>query len=154
MNRILLVEDNEDDIELTLLAFERHNLSNEVAVARDGQAALDLLHGTATTPPQALPLVVLLDLKLPRFDGDEVLQRIREHPRTRLLPVVMLTSSAEERDRLRTYSHGVNSYIVKPIDFENFVEAARQIGMYWLMLNSAPPRVLEPGGGPDAAPVR
>lgn len=143
MTRILLIEDNEDDIELTLIAFRRHNLANEVVVARDGRAALRLLHGSEGIPPQPLPVVVLLDLKLPLLDGIEVLKLIREHETTRLLPVVVLTSSAQERDRAQTYGHGANSYVVKPVDFEQFVTAAQQIGMYWLMLNTPPP---EPGG--------
>lgn len=151
MTRILLVEDNEDDIELTLIAFRRQQLANEMVIARDGQQALEILHGTPSTPAQPLPAVVLLDLKLPRRDGFEVLDAIRAHPHTRLLPVVVLTSSAQERDRLKTYRLGANSYIVKPVDFEQFLEAARQIGMYWLMLNTAPPDP-EGNGHAPAAP--
>lgn len=139
INRILLVEDNQDDIELTLLAFQRSRLSNIVSVARDGEEALRMLHGTADTPPLPLPAIVLLDLKLPRVDGFEVLRRIREHPSTRLLPVIVLTSSGQERDLVQTYASGANSYIVKPVDFEQFLESALQIGMYWLMLNRNPP---------------
>lgn len=139
MSRILLVEDNEDDVELTLLAFKRHNLANDIDIARDGVIALEMLHGKDGNTPRPLPTVVLLDLKLPRLDGFEVLRRIREHPATALLPVVVLTSSAQERDRVNTYANGANSYIVKPVDFEQFIEAARQIGMYWLMLNYPPP---------------
>ena len=135
MSRILLVEDNEDDIELTLIAFRRHNLANQIVVARNGAEAIDYLHA----PDAVLPTVVLLDLKLPRMDGTAVLRRIREHPATHLLPVVMLTSSAQERDRHSTYALGANSYIVKPVDFEQFVTSAQQIGMYWLMLNAPPP---------------
>lgn len=150
MNRILLVEDNEDDVELTLIAFRRQQLANEVVIARDGQEALEMLHGTQSRPAQPLPAVVLLDLKLPRRDGFAVLDAIRAHPRTRLLPVVVLTSSAQERDRLKTYRLGANSYIVKPVDFEQFLDAARQIGMYWLMLNTAPP---DPEGNGHAPPV-
>jgi two-component system, response regulator len=151
MSRILLVEDNEDDIELTLIAFRRQQLANELVIARDGQEALEILHGTPSRPAQPLPAVVLLDLKLPRRDGFEVLDAIRAHPRTHLLPVVVLTSSAQERDRLKTYRLGANSYIVKPVDFEQFLEAARQIGMYWLMLNTAPPDA-EGNGHAPAAP--
>ena len=151
MNRILLIEDNEDDIELTLIAFRRQQLANEVLVARDGQEALEILHGTPSKPAKPLPVVVLLDLKLPRRDGFEVLDAIRAHPRTHLLPVVVLTSSAQERDRLKIYKLGANSYIVKPVDFEQFLEAARQIGMYWLMLNTAPPDP-EGNGHAPAAP--
>lgn len=139
MSRILLVEDNDDDIELTLIAFRRHNLANEIQIARDGVIAIEMLHGKDGGAPRPLPTVVLLDLKLPRMDGFEVLRRIREHPATALLPVVVLTSSAQERDRVNTYANGANSYIVKPVDFEQFIEAARQIGMYWLMLNCPPP---------------
>jgi CheY-like chemotaxis protein len=151
MSRILLVEDNEDDIELTLIAFRRQQLANDLIIARDGQEALEILHGTPSRPAQPLPVVVLLDLKLPRRDGFEVLDAIRAHPQTRLLPVVVLTSSAQERDRLKTYKLGANSYIVKPVDFEQFLEAARQIGMYWLMLNTAPP---DPEGNGHAAAAR
>lgn len=139
MNQILLVEDNPDDVDLTLLAFRRAKLSNEVIVAHDGVEALEILHGTPDKPPARLPTVVLLDLKLPRIDGFEVLKRIREHPSTRLLPVVVLTSSAQERDLIHTYASGANSYIVKPVDFEQFLTAAQQIGMYWLMLNARAP---------------
>jgi len=138
-NRILLIEDNDDDVELTLMAFRRSRLANEIVVARDGVEALEILHGTKTTAPQPLPTVVLLDLKLPRVDGFEILRRIREHPTTRLLPVVVLTSSAQERDLVQTYASGANSYIVKPVDFEQFLDSAKQIGMYWLMLNRTPP---------------
>ncbi|HEX8254398.1 MAG TPA: response regulator [Thermoanaerobaculia bacterium] len=139
MNRILLVEDNEDDIDLTLLAFQRSRIANEVVVARDGVEALTYLHGNADTPPLPLPTVVLLDLKLPRIDGFEVLRQIRAHAATRVLPVVVLTSSAQERDLVQTYASGANSYIVKPVDFEQFLDSAQQIGLYWLMLNSNPP---------------
>ncbi len=151
MSRILLVEDNEDDIELTLIAFRRQQLANDLVIARDGQQALEILHGTPSQPAQPLPAVVLLDLKLPRRDGFAVLDAIRAHPRTHLLPVVVLTSSAQERDRLKTYKLGANSYIVKPVDFEQFMEAARQIGMYWLMLNTAPPDPEGNGHAPAAA---
>ena len=141
INRILLVEDNPDDIDLTLLAFQRSRLANVVSVAHDGEEALRMLHGSDDTPPLPLPAIVLLDLKLPRLDGFEVLRRIRQHPATRLLPVIVLTSSAQERDLVRTYASGANSYIVKPVDFEQFLESALQIGMYWLMLNRNPPEV-------------
>lgn len=149
MNRILLVEDNPDDVELTLLAFGRSHLVNEVTVARDGVEALEILHGTADKPPQPLPMLVLLDLKLPRVDGFEVLRQMRQHASTRLIPVVVLTSSAQERDLVQTYSTGANSYIVKPVDFEQFAVAAQQIGMYWLMLNRNPPELTD-----DEDPVR
>ena len=148
MSRILLVEDSPDDVELTLIAFRRHNLANEVVVRTDGPAALEYLHSGS----HDLPTVVLLDLKLPGIDGIEVLRRIREHPTTRLLPVVVLTSSAQERDRLQAYELGANSFIVKPVDFEQFIDSARQIGMYWLMLNAAPPEALPEED--DASSVR
>ncbi|HYH08770.1 MAG TPA: response regulator [Thermoanaerobaculia bacterium] len=148
MTHILLVEDNQDDVDLTLLAFRRANIVNEVRVAHDGVAALEILHGKPGELPPKLPAVVLLDLKLPRVDGFEVLSSIRQHPHTRLLPVVVLTSSAQERDVVQTYSCGANSYIVKPVDFEQFLVAAQQIGMYWLMLNAKAPE------DSDAHPVR
>ena len=141
MNEILLVEDNPDDVELTMRAFRKSNIVNEVVVARDGVEALDYLFGGGTHAGRAptLPQVVLLDLKMPRVDGLHVLERIRAHPRTRLLPVVILTSSVEEQDLLNTYSRGANSYIRKPVDFQEFVEAVRQLGLYWLLLNRPPP---------------
>jgi two-component system response regulator len=138
---ILLVEDNADDELLTLRALKKNNIKNEVVVARDGVQALDYLlgDGDPTAPPHALPQVILLDLKLPRIDGLEVLRRLRADERTKLLPVVILTSSNEERDRLSGYNLGANSYVRKPVDFEQFTEAARQLGLYWLVLNVAPP---------------
>ena len=141
MNEILLVEDNPDDVELTLRAFRKSNIANEIVVARDGVEALDYLFSTGAHSgrPPTLPQVVLLDLKLPRIDGLHVLERVRAHPRTRLLPIVILTSSVEEQDLLNTYSRGANSYIRKPVDFQEFVEAVRQLGLYWLLLNQPPP---------------
>ena len=138
---ILLVEDNADDELLTLRALKKNNIKNEIVVARDGVQALDYLlgDGNPTEHPRALPQVVLLDLKLPRIDGLEVLRRLRADERTKLLPVVILTSSNEERDRLSGYNLGANSYVRKPVDFEQFTEAARQLGLYWLVLNVAPP---------------
>jgi len=138
--RILLVEDNPDDEALTLHAFASHQIANEVVVARDGVEALDYLFRTgphAGTSP-CPPTVVLLDIKLPRIDGLEVLRRIRADERTRLLPVVLLTSSDEEEDRVRGYALGANSYVRKPVDFDSFVQAAGQMGMYWLLLNESP----------------
>jgi two-component system, response regulator len=134
---ILLVEDNPDDEALTLRAFRKSNVRNEVVVARDGVEALDYLFCTGAwiAREPVLPQVVLLDLKLPRLDGIEVLRRIRADERTRLLPVVVLTSSKEERDLLDSYSIGANSYVRKPVDFEQFLEAARSLGLYWLVLN-------------------
>ncbi len=140
---ILLVEDNEDDVELTLRAFARSNVSNEVIVVRDGQEALDYLFAQgahATRDPAATPEVVLLDLKLPKVDGLEVLRRLRADERTRRQPVVVLTSSNEESDILGSYGLGANSFVRKPVDFPQFLEAAKQIGLYWLVLNQAPSR--------------
>ncbi|HEX8409361.1 MAG TPA: response regulator [Thermoanaerobaculia bacterium] len=139
MTTILLIEDNPDDVELTMLAFEKNQIVNEVIVARDGVEALDILHGPDSDARRAQIAVILLDLKLPRVDGLEVLRAIRADQRTRLLPVVVLTSSREEHDLIESYKIGVNSYIRKPVHFESFVEAARQIGMYWLLLNERPP---------------
>lgn len=138
---ILLVEDNPDDEALTLRALRKHNIVNEVVVAHDGVEALDYLFGSgawAGRDPRVLPQVVLLDLKLPKVDGLEVLRRIRADERTRLLPVVILTSSNEEKDRVSGYGLGANSYVRKPVDFEEFVEAVKQLGLYWLVLNEPP----------------
>jgi two-component system response regulator len=140
---ILLVEDNEDDEILAIRALKKNNIINEVVVARDGAEALDYLFGTgayAGRDLSELPQVVLLDLKLPKISGLEVLKRIREDERTRFQPVVVLTSSKEEQDLVGSYSLGANSYIRKPVDFGQFIEAVRQIGLYWLMLNEAPPQ--------------
>lgn len=139
---ILLVEDNPDDEKLTVRALTKNNIANEVVVARDGVEALDYLFGTGAyvgRDTSLLPAMVLLDLKLPKIDGQEVLRRIRADERTRRLPVVVLTSSIEEQDLLRSYDHGVNSYIRKPVDFDQFMDAVRQMGMYWLVLNVLPP---------------
>ena len=139
---ILLVEDNPDDVALTLRAFQRQRIANEVVVAKDGALALHYLFATgphAGRDPRELPAVVLLDLKLPKVDGLEVLKQLRAHPATRLLRVVVLTSSKEEHDILQSYDLGANSYIRKPVDFEKFVEAVGQLGMYWLLLNEAAP---------------
>jgi two-component system response regulator len=139
---ILLVEDNPDDEELTLLAFKKSNIANEVVVARDGAEALDFLFGTGTRAGRDLnviPTVTLLDLKLPKVDGLEVLKRLRAHERTRRLPVVILTSSGEQQDIVESYNLGANSYIRKPVDFAQFMEATKQLGLYWLVLNEPPP---------------
>ena len=136
--RILLVEDNPDDVDLTLRAFKKNNIANEIVVARDGAEALELLHGPGAAEAN-LPAVVLLDLKLPKVDGLEVLRRIRGDERTALLPVVILTSSLEERDLVKGYSLGANSYVRKPVDFADFLEAVKQLGLYWLVLNQSPP---------------
>lgn len=132
---LLLVEDNDDDVLLTRRALEKGRILNELVVARDGVEAIERLHAPGA-PTFGL---VLLDLKLPRLDGFEVLERIRREPRTRLLPVVILTSSKEEEDIVRGYALGTNSYVRKPVDFDQFVEAVRQLGLYWLVLNEAPP---------------
>jgi two-component system response regulator len=138
---ILLVEDNPNDVKLTLHAFKSANLANSVHVARDGVEALEYLFGpdpAGQTIPER-PRLILLDLKLPRVDGHEVLKRIKADPRTCAIPVVMLTSSSEERDVMNTYQTGANSYIVKPVDFERFTEAVRDIGKYWLVINHPVP---------------
>jgi CheY-like chemotaxis protein len=138
--KILLVEDNPDDITLTMRALKSHNITNDVVVAQDGVEAIEYLFGTTTRPaPAELPAVVLLDLKLPKINGMEVLQRIRSEERTRLLPVVILTSSDEERDVVDGYSLGANSYVRKPVDFVEFTKAAQQLGLYWLLMNRTPP---------------
>jgi two-component system response regulator len=137
---ILLVEDNPDDEALTRRALVKNNIQNEVLVAHDGAEALDYLFGTGARAGRPIaPEVILLDLKLPKVDGLEVLRRIRADDRTRLLPVVILTSSREERDLISGYGLGANSYIRKPVDFQQFVEAVRQLGLYWLVLNEPPP---------------
>lgn len=139
---ILLVEDNPDDEALAIRALKRHHISNEVIVARDGVEALEYLFCTGMYAGRDInlkPTVVLLDLKLPRVDGLEVLRRLRADERTKLLPVVVLTTSSEEQDMLNSYSLGCNSYIRKPVDFVQFSEAIRQLGMYWLLMNEPPP---------------
>jgi len=138
---ILLVEDDPNDVELTLHALRRHHLANRVDVVRDGAEALDFLFCTGAYAHRQIgdsPKLILLDLKLPRVDGFEVLQQIKTDLRTRTIPVVVLTSSAEECDIVESYQLGVNSYIVKPVDYAQFVEAVRQIGFYWLLLNQLP----------------
>jgi len=139
---ILLVEDNPDDEALTLRALKKNNIKNEVVVARDGAEALEFLFGTgkyAGRNTDVIPQVVLLDLKLPKVEGLEVLRQVRADRRTKLLPVVILTSSNEEQDRIQGYDLGANSYVRKPVDFNQFLDAARQLGLYWLVLNEAPP---------------
>ncbi len=139
---ILLVEDSADDEALTLRALQKNKICNEVVVARDGAEALDYLFGTGKQGGRAIvPHVILLDLNLPKIDGLEVLRRLRADPRTKLLPVVILTSSKEERDRMKGYDSGANSYVRKPVDFLQFTEAVRQLGLYWLLLNEEPPQL-------------
>jgi two-component system response regulator len=138
---ILLVEDNPDDVELTLRAFKKNNIANDVTIARDGVEALDYLFGTGAytgRDTNETPRVILLDLKLPKMDGLQVLERLRADERTWLIPVVILTSSKEEQDLVSGYKTGANSYVRKPVDFNEFVEAVHQIGLYWLLINEAP----------------
>ncbi len=140
---LLLVEDNPDDEELTIVALQENNIGNPVVVVHDGAEALDYLIGkeeTGKDAPHDLPVVVLLDLKLPKINGLEVLRRLRDHERTKYLPVVVLTSSREEEDRIQSYSLGANSYVRKPVDFGQFIEAVKQLGLYWLVWNEPPPQ--------------
>lgn len=143
MNKtILLVEDNPDDVKLTLRAFKRNNVANPIVVTRDGVEALDYLFARgayAERRGKGLPALILLDLKLPRLDGLGVLKAVREDELTRLIPVVVLTSSKEEQDMIQSYTLGANSYVRKPVNFTEFLEAARVLGIYWLMINQAPP---------------
>jgi CheY-like chemotaxis protein len=138
---ILYIEDNPNDIELTLHAFKKNHLANDILIARDGEEALDLLFGKARSGDGDLyniPRVILLDLKLPKVDGLEVLKTVKSDPRTKAIPVVVLTSSREEKDIIESYRLGVNSYIVKPVDFEKFLEAVKTLGLYWLLINQPP----------------
>jgi CheY-like chemotaxis protein len=140
-NAILVVEDNEDDLELTLRAFAKNNILNEIVIARDGVEALEYLFGTGAHEGRDLremPEVILLDLKMPRMDGIETLKRIRTNEHTKFLPVVVLTSSGEEKDMIESYECGVNSYIRKPVDFSRFVDAVQQLSLYWVVLNQHP----------------
>jgi two-component system, response regulator len=138
---ILLVEDNTSDVKLAMPAFEKNNLANRVQVLRDGAEALEYLFHSgryAGNANRSLPKIILLDLKLPIVDGLEVLKKIKSEPETRMIPVVVMTSSNQEKDMLESYSLGVNSYIQKPVDFEQFIEAVRQLGFYWLLVNKVP----------------
>jgi CheY-like chemotaxis protein len=141
LGRILMVEDDPKDVELTLTALEDYNLANEVVVTRDGQEALDYLHcrGQFSGRVHENPAVILLDLKLPKVDGLEVLNRIRADDRLKMIPVVVLTSSREERDMMRSYQLGVNAYVVKPVDFHEFVNAVKELGVFWAVINQPPP---------------
>jgi CheY-like chemotaxis protein len=142
---LLLVEDNPQDLELALRALRKHNLSNQIHVARDGAEALDFIFCDGPHTARRItdsPKVILLDLKLPKVDGLEVLKRIKGDPRTKMIPVVVLTSSKEQRDVVESYQLGVNSYIVKPVNFEQFTEAVRELGLYWLLINQ-PPKVAD-----------
>jgi two-component system, response regulator len=137
---ILLVEDNLDDIDLTIMALKKNNFVNEVVVARNGIEAIDLLHPKSGENLRELPAVVLMDINMPKMSGLEALKLIRNHVRTKNLPVVILTSSKEDQDILESYGNGANSYIRKPVDFVNFTEAVKQLGMYWLLLNEPLPK--------------
>lgn len=141
LGRILLVEDDPRDVELTLTALEDHKLANEVVVARDGQQALDYLRcqGEYSKRTRENPAVLLLDLKLPKVDGLEVLKAIRTDERLKLIPVVVLTSSQEEKDMVRSYTLGVNAYVVKPVDFHEFINAVKELGVFWALINEPPP---------------
>jgi CheY-like chemotaxis protein len=147
---ILLVEDHPHDLELTLVALSRSHLANEVIIARDGVEALDYLRceGTFATRPRGNPAVVLLDLKLPRIDGLQVLEEIRQSAELRSVPIVVLTSSREEKDLLRSYKLGANAYVVKPVDFREFIDAVRELGIFWAVLNEPPPGSLRPAVRP------
>jgi two-component system response regulator len=137
MSEILLIEDNPNDVQLTLHTLDRHRVADRVQVLRDGAEAIDFFFGHSPPTRDDVPRVILLDLKLPRVDGLEVLRWLKSDPRTSCIPIVVLTSSREERDIIETYRRGVNSYIVKPVDFEQFVEAVRQLSLYWVLLNQA-----------------
>lgn len=141
LGRILLVEDDPRDVELTLTALDDYKLANEVVVARDGQQALDYLRcqGEYKTRTNENPAVLLLDLKLPKVDGLEVLKEIRADERLKLIPVVVLTSSQEEKDMIRSYTLGVNAYVVKPVDFHEFINAVKELGVFWALINEPPP---------------
>lgn len=141
LKRILLVEDNPNDVELTLEALSKHNLANTVEVVRDGEEALDYLYhrGPFASRPNGNPAVMLLDLKLPKVNGIEVLKKVRSEERLKLIPVVVLTSSREERDMIDSYKLGVNAYVVKPVDFHEFMDAVKTLGIFWAIINEPPP---------------
>ena len=147
LGRILLVEDDPKDVELTLTALEEYNLANEVVVTRDGQEALDFLYRRAqfSTRPQENPAVILLDLKLLKVDGLQVLQQIKSDERLKMVPVIVLTSSHQEKDVMRSYKLGVNAYVVKPVDFHEFVNAVKELGAFWAVVNEPPPGSIRKG---------
>ena len=138
---ILLIEDNPEDVEITLRAFQKHHIANKIHVVRDGEEALECLFSTgryAEDSPCQNTKLILLDLKLPKVDGLEILQKCKSDPRTRHIPIVVLTSSREEQDLVRSYDYGVNSYVVKPVDFPKFTDTVQQLGLYWILLNQTP----------------
>ncbi len=145
--RILLVEDDPNDVELTLAALAENGLANEIFIARDGEQALDYLYrrGAYASREEGSPIVVLLDLKLPKVDGMEVLQRVKDDPGLKAIPVVVLTSSREEQDLMKSYHSGTNAYVVKPMEFHEFVEAVRELGLFWTVVNHPPPRSVGKG---------
>ena len=145
LGRILIVEDDPNDVELTMTALSEYNLANEVVITRDGQLALDYLYcrGEFAGRPDDNPAVMLLDLKLPKVDGLEVLKRVKSDERLKMLPVVVLTSSHEEKDMMRSYKLGVNAYVVKPVDFHEFVNAVKELGVFWAVINQPPPGSLK-----------
>lgn len=152
---ILLVEDSPEDVEITLRAFQKYNLANKVHVVQDGEEALEWIFCTgryAGRPASSDPRLILLDLKLPKVDGFEILQRCKSDPRTKNIPVVVLTSSMEERDLVNSYNMSVNSYVVKPVDFSRFTEAVRQLGVYWMRLNQLPSDMQAEGGRTGGSP--
>ncbi len=139
---VLLVEDNDDDVELTMRSFQKHHLSNKVVVKKNGQEALDYLFSQGmdvSRDPSEMPVLILLDLKLPKVDGLEVLRQIRANASTKYIPVVVLTTSSQMIDKTQSYDYGANSYVRKPVDFDQFIEATRQLGIYWLVVNDPPP---------------
>ena len=147
---VLLVEDNDDDVELTLRSFQKHNLASKVVVAKNGQEALDYLFAKgvyAGRDAKDSPVLILLDLKMPKVSGLEALLRIRAEPTTKYIPVVVLTTSSQMQDKTQSYDNGANSYVRKPVDFEEFIEATRQMGIYWLMVNDPPPTPAEVASG-------
>jgi two-component system response regulator len=143
LRKILLVEDNADDVELTVRALRENHIANQIIVARNGEEAIDYMFrkGAYAKREETMPALVLLDLKLPKIDGFEVLRQLRSNPHTKLVPVVVLTSSKEEKDMTDSYSLGANSYVRKPIDFDQFTEAAKTLGLYWLVLNEPPAEI-------------
>jgi len=145
LKRILLAEDNLQDIQLTLAALEEHNLANEIMVVRDGAEALDYLHrrGAFSGRSCGHPAVVFLDIKMPKLDGMEVLRQMKEDPDLKMIPVVVVTSSREQQDVLKSYRHGANAYVVKPIDFQQFTEAIKQLGLFWAVINEPPPACIQ-----------